>query len=155
MPDTWDLWRSHHFFVNFFYKESCTCSKFRLSYIGACGVEVSSLKSHPVDWSSIPHANHLTFCLSFSFLISLTNQYKVFNLSPHWQILWCHLYRFNVKVSNSIPSLNQWISTKFTDCCRWQNFRPSLLRILDRLYIVIHKTQKTRTKILPFATVGE
>ena len=36
----------------------------------------------------------------------------------------------------------------FTDRCRWQNFRPSLLRLVDRLYIVIHKTQKTRTKVL-------
>ena len=43
----------------------------------------------------------------------------------------------------------------FTDRCRWQNFRPSLLRFVDRLYTVIHKMQKTRKKVLPSATVGE
>ena len=43
----------------------------------------------------------------------------------------------------------------FTDHCRWQNFCPSLLRLVDRLYTVIHKTQKTRTKVLPSATTGE
>ena len=40
----------------------------------------------------------------------------------------------------------------FTDRCRWQNFRPSLLLPVDRLYTVIHKTQKTRTKVLSSAT---
>ena len=34
-----------------------------------------------------------------------------------------------------------------TDCCRWQNFRPSLLRLVDRLYTVIHKKQKSKAKI--------
>ena len=37
-----------------------------------------------------------------------------------------------------------------------KNFHPySLLLLVDRLYTVIHKTQKPRTKVLPFATVGE
>jgi hypothetical protein len=36
----------------------------------------------------------------------------------------------------------------FTDRCRRQNFRPSLLHIVDRLYTVIYKTQKTRTRVL-------
>ena len=31
----------------------------------------------------------------------------------------------------------------------------TLVRLLDRLYTVNHKTQKTRTKVLPSATVGE
>ena len=43
----------------------------------------------------------------------------------------------------------------FTDRCRRQNFCPSLLCLVDRLYIVIQKTQKTRMKVLPSATVGE
>ena len=43
----------------------------------------------------------------------------------------------------------------FNSRCKRQNFRPSLLRLVDRLYTVIHKTQKTRTKVLPFATTGE
>ena len=34
-------------------------------------------------------------------------------------------------------------------------FCPSLLRLVDRLYRVIHKTQNTRTKVLPSATVCE
>ena len=29
------------------------------------------------------------------------------------------------------------------------------LRLVDRLYTVIHKTQKTRAKVLPSAMVGE
>ena len=48
------------------------------------------------------------------------------------------------------------IKVLFTDRCRTQNFRPSLLLLVDRLYtVVIQKTQKTRTKVLPSATVGE
>ena len=30
-----------------------------------------------------------------------------------------------------------------------------VLGLVDRLYTVIHKRQKTRTKVLPSATVGE
>ena len=41
----------------------------------------------------------------------------------------------------------------FTRHCRRQNFHPSLLHLVDRLYTLIHKTQKTRTKILPYATI--
>ena len=53
--------------------------------------------------------------------------------------------------------LHKTVATKelFTDRCRWQNFHPSLLRLVDTLYIVIHKTQKTRTKVLTSAMVGE
>ena len=43
----------------------------------------------------------------------------------------------------------------FTNSCRWQNFRPSLLRLEYRLYTVIHKTQQTRTKVFPSVTVSE
>ena len=43
----------------------------------------------------------------------------------------------------------------FTDSCRKQNFYPSLLHLVDRLYTVIHKTQKTRTNVFPSAWVGE
>ena len=43
----------------------------------------------------------------------------------------------------------------FTDCCRWQNFRPSLLRLVNNCVESIYKMQKTRTKVLPSATVGE
>ena len=42
----------------------------------------------------------------------------------------------------------------FTDHCRLQNFRPSLLRLIEILYTVIHKRQKNRTKVLPYAVVG-
>ena len=42
-----------------------------------------------------------------------------------------------------------------TKLLRGQNFRPSFLLLVDRLYTVIYKTQKTRTKVLPSATVGE
>ena len=38
----------------------------------------------------------------------------------------------------------------FTDRFRRLNFRLSLLRLVDKLYTVIHKTQKTRTKVLQF-----
>ena len=37
----------------------------------------------------------------------------------------------------------------------WQNFGPSLLRLVNRLYTVIHKMQKTRTKVFLSATVSE
>ena len=43
----------------------------------------------------------------------------------------------------------------FINPCIEQNFCPSLWRLVDRLYTVIHKTPKTRTKVLPYATVGE
>ena len=39
------------------------------------------------------------------------------------------------------------IKVLFTDHCRWQNFGPSLLRLVDRLYKLIHKMQKTRKKL--------
>ena len=44
----------------------------------------------------------------------------------------------------------------FFDGFTWQNFRLSLLRLVDRLfYTVIHKTQKTKVKVLSCETVGE
>ena len=43
----------------------------------------------------------------------------------------------------------------FTDRCRWQNFHPSLLRLVNNFLESIYKMQKTRTKVLPFATVSE
>ena len=43
----------------------------------------------------------------------------------------------------------------FTDCCRWQNFHSSLLRLVNNCVESIYKTQKTSTKVLPSATVGE
>ena len=44
----------------------------------------------------------------------------------------------------------------FSNCCRWQNFGSNLLRVVDSVYTVIHKTKtKTRTKVLPSAIVGE
>ena len=46
-------------------------------------------------------------------------------------------------------TFSQLIKVLFTDCCRWQNFCPSFLCLVDRLYTVIRKTQKTRTKDLP------
>ena len=32
----------------------------------------------------------------------------------------------------------------FSDCCRWQNFGSNLLRVVDSVYTVIHKTKKKR-----------
>ena len=55
--------------------------------------------------------------------------------------------------SENFPK-NIAIKVLFTDR-RMQNFHPSLLRLVDRLYTVIHKTQKTRTTILPSAMVSE
>ena len=49
---------------------------------------------------------------------------------------------------NSVKS--QYAKILFTDHCRWQNFCPSLLRLVDRLYTVIN-----RTKVLPSAPVRE
>ena len=49
---------------------------------------------------------------------------------------------------------NMLTTVPFTNRCRWQNFRPRLLRLVDGLYTVIKKTQKTRTKVLPSAMVG-
>ena len=43
----------------------------------------------------------------------------------------------------------------FTNRCRWQNFSPSLLRLVNNCVEFIYKAQKTRTKVLPSATVGE
>ena len=43
----------------------------------------------------------------------------------------------------------------FTDRCRWQNFRPSLLLSLNSCVESIYKTQKTKTNVLPSATIGE
>ena len=48
----------------------------------------------------------------------------------------------------------QLIKVLFTDLCRWQDFCPSLLHLVDRLYTVINKMQKTRTKVLPSVTVS-
>ena len=36
-----------------------------------------------------------------------------------------------------------------------KNFRPSLLRFVNNYVECIYKTQKTRTKVLPSAMVGE
>ena len=43
----------------------------------------------------------------------------------------------------------------FTDCYTWQNFRLRLWRLINRLYTVIHKMKKSKTKVLPCVTVSE
>ena len=48
--------------------------------------------------------------------------------------------------------LSRHTNVLFTDRCWWQNFCPCDLRLVNT---VIHKTQKTRMKVLPFSTVGE
>ena len=35
----------------------------------------------------------------------------------------------------------------FTDCCSWQNFRPSLFCLVNNYVESIYMTQKTRTKV--------
>ena len=41
----------------------------------------------------------------------------------------------------------------FSDHLRWQNFCPSLLRLVNNCVESIYKTQKTKTKVLPSVTV--
>ena len=55
------------------------------------------------------------------------------------------------KSYKSISVKCTFIKLLFTE----RDFCPSLLRLVDTLYTVIHKTQKARTKVLPSATVGE
>ena len=43
----------------------------------------------------------------------------------------------------------------FIDRCRWQNFHPSVLRLMNNCVEFIYKTQKTELKVLSSATVGE
>ena len=43
----------------------------------------------------------------------------------------------------------------FTDRCRWQNFRPSLLCLVNNCVESIYKMQKTRLEVLASAMVGE
>ena len=56
---------------------------------------------------------------------------------------------------NIIYHKKRWTKVLFTDRCRWQNFRPSLLRLVNNCVESIYKMQQTRTKVLPSATVGE
>mgnify|MGYP001452831514 CR=1 FL=1 len=42
----------------------------------------------------------------------------------------------------------------FIDHFRWQNFRPSLSRLVNNCVESIYKTQKTKKKVLPSVTVG-
>ena len=61
---------------------------------------------------------------------------------------------FLTKCQEHFPS--QYLTkVLFTDRCRWQNFCPSLLRLVNNCVEFIYKTQKTRTKVLPSATVIE
>ena len=41
----------------------------------------------------------------------------------------------------------------FIDHLRWQNFCPSLLRLVNNYVESIYKTQKTKRKVLPSVTV--
>ena len=43
----------------------------------------------------------------------------------------------------------------FIDHLRWQNFCPSLLRLVNNCVESIYKIQKTRVKVMPSATVSE
>ena len=43
----------------------------------------------------------------------------------------------------------------FTDRYKWQNFRLRLLRLVNRLYAVIYKTQKSKTKVLPWGAFND
>ena len=42
----------------------------------------------------------------------------------------------------------------FTNCCRLQNFCPSLLRLVNNCVESIYKMEKTRTKVLPSAMLS-
>ena len=64
------------------------------------------------------------------------------------------LFKKNWPMANDFSDTS-WTKVLFTSHCTRKNFRPSLLRLVHRLYTVIHKTQKTRMKVLPFATTGE
>ena len=69
---------------------------------------------------------------------------------------------FSVATHIDLTSLNncQYFCNKgfkvlFTDRCRWQNFHPSLLHLVNNCVESIYKPQKTRTNVLPYATVDE
>ena len=49
----------------------------------------------------------------------------------------------------------QFTKVLFTDRCIWQNFRPSLWRLVNNCVESIYKTPKTRTKVLLYARVDE
>ena len=101
-------------------------------------------------WSSILIFIHYHFHDISSFCINL----RVFLRRP--QISSRSPIRIPVTVSKEADFTKKFHpKVLFTHRCRWQNFQPSLLRLIDRLYTVIHKVQKTRMKVLPSGTVGE
>merc|ERR1712008_153874 len=59
---------------------------------------------------------------------------------------------YSLSNNSHFKSLSQKTKVLFTNHCRWQNFRPSLLRLVNNYVESIYKTQKTRTKVLPSAT---
>ena len=65
-----------------------------------------------------------------------------------------NFFYFVLSYARQLLRQNLQPSTKvlFTNHCRRQNFCPSLLCLVDRLYTVIDMKQKTRTKVLPYAT---
>ena len=53
------------------------------------------------------------------------------------------------------PGLNTKVLFSIHLPLQWQNFRPSLLRFVNNCVESNYKTQKTRTKVLLSAMVGE
>ena len=101
-------------------------------------------------WSSILIFIHYHFHDISSFCINL----RVFLRRP--QISSRSPIRIPVTVSKEADFTKKFYpKVLLTHRCRWQNFQPSLLRLIDRLYTVIHKMQKTRTKVLPSAMISE
>ena len=64
---------------------------------------------------------------------------------------WCAHYMYILYSMTSVVESNKVL---FTDRCRWLNFWPSLLRLVNNCVEYLQDA-KTRTKVLPSATIGE
>ena len=93
--------------------------------------------------------------LSLSAWICVTIKHKIGRTSPWKEELQKWNFCSKAAAINNLVFHMTSVKVLFTDCCRRQNFRPHLLCLVDRLYTVIHKTQQTRTKVLPSVTVDE
>ena len=51
--------------------------------------------------------------------------------------------------------INRRAKVLFTDCYTWLNLHLWFLRLVNRLYLIIHKTQKSSMKVLSCVTVSE
>ena len=61
----------------------------------------------------------------------------------------------SLQCPNNIFDLEPLIKVLFADRYTWQNFCLRLLRLVNRLYAVSHKMEKSMMKVLPYVTVSE